>query len=214
MHNSLVHSWTIKNTFVEPLDDASPHCENEPGLKRSSSDTVLSSSASSQEGLLNRPPSQPVSDGSHSATSGSDQHKVTHLTWASSSDSGDPGLNRSLQGGSDDDSPNRVGLGGRSNSEDQVGRINVEPQDLNDDFDHDRALAVYKELLDLTGSGMDLRDAISKKIAGVNIKQYVPQDPDTGEYYSLGSVLHFTNECRRCHFFLRSGRQIRYTEII
>jgi hypothetical protein len=168
-------AWTVRRTFVELEEDTNPEIRV---LTRSNSDSQLSSSLSSS--------------GKSASVSSSQNHEIvkspplatkellTHLTWQSSSESG-------AEGSIDVDKGSGIGSG------------------IEGSIDVDKALALHEQIWDLCESGLDLRDVLVNHFPDVDLQQYVPRDPATGELTSLGSVRHLIGDCQRCYFIIRNS---------
>merc|ERR1719217_577287 len=63
------------------------------------------------------------------------------------------------------------------------------------------ALKFHQQISDLCADGKDIRVVLSAHFANLDTTRYIPCDPMTGAWLSLGSVLHFVNTCKPCSFF-------------
>lgn len=87
-----------------------------------------------------------------------------------------------------------------------VAKVASHEVDQPDSFgiDLEESLLVYHKISDLCADGTDIRDVVSSNFAGVDIRQYVPCDPDSDEHLTLGSIPHLMGDCKRCTFLVKN----------
>eukprot|EP00746_Dinoflagellata_sp_MGD_P156644 gnl/MRDRNA2_/MRDRNA2_85920_c0_seq4.p1 gnl/MRDRNA2_/MRDRNA2_85920_c0~~gnl/MRDRNA2_/MRDRNA2_85920_c0_seq4.p1 ORF type:complete len:263 (-),score=33.60 gnl/MRDRNA2_/MRDRNA2_85920_c0_seq4:637-1350(-) len=73
------------------------------------------------------------------------------------------------------------------------------------EFDFNLSVKLYREIWDLVEGGTDIRDISQEHYAGVNFERFIPRDPKSNKFLSLGSVFHFSENCQPCSF-VSSGR--------
>jgi hypothetical protein len=213
--------WRVRKTFVElaEVDD----CSDEEGERKSLSDSELpkarpmssqASSGSSREEVISdlqewQRKCHKVwsSEDSleHSSRAGSKiskwtdeemanpgaSHKThkTHKTWLSSSE---PSLQQDSE---------------KSNSStDGIDKSGVKSGETY--FNLPDALRLHRELMDITDSGANVRDAIAARCAHLDIRTFLVPG-ENGEFLSIGSALHLTEPfgtfCKPCNFYLRGN---------
>lgn len=182
--------WTVRNTFVEPLEGGErSRSDDDVSLRRSKSDSTLHSDVSNQSKA-------------QSAASGTLYPK--HIRWVSSSETDQEEIITGTSRSREYNSKKHKERSGSSSSDnkpctDQFFKIGHN----NPNFDFEEAMRVYHHVAALfDDEGIDPRQTIQDEYPGDKINRHIPLDPKTGEFLSLGTVMHVQgqNNCKCCVF--------------
>eukprot|EP00746_Dinoflagellata_sp_MGD_P152259 gnl/MRDRNA2_/MRDRNA2_83542_c0_seq1.p1 gnl/MRDRNA2_/MRDRNA2_83542_c0~~gnl/MRDRNA2_/MRDRNA2_83542_c0_seq1.p1 ORF type:complete len:248 (+),score=27.01 gnl/MRDRNA2_/MRDRNA2_83542_c0_seq1:111-854(+) len=174
--------YSVKNTFVDYYEDDAED-DLRPGLQRSSSDGILSSSSSHRSFSKNNKDRDSSSDKESCNRKNNHIQEDDHKVWQTSSSSSH----------TVPDSPDSIVRNPNSDRDRQHG------------FDLKESKAMYDRVFELTKDGTDIREVVEKHFLDVDMSKFCPRDPeaDDPKPLSLGSVMHLYGDCKPCIFFPR-----------